>query len=137
MSAPPSAATAARFSAPWLYNRLMSPTLPVSSDPLTPLAFFERTVRVFPEKTAVVYGSQRFSWREFAEYVGRFAGALIRAGIEPGDRVAFLTPNVPALLAALFAVLQVRGVLVTIRFDSGLCGCIGRGISTGRSSKGR
>ena len=92
----------------------MPATLPVSSDPLTPLAFFERTVRVFPNKTAVVYGSQRFTWSAFGEYVGRFAGALLRAGVEPGDRVAFLAPNVPALLAAHFAVLQVKGVLVTI-----------------------
>ena len=90
------------------------PALPVSSDPLTPLAFFERTVRVFPDKTAVVYGSQRFTWSEFADHVGRLASALIRAGVEPGDRVAFLMPNVPTLLAAHFAVLQVRAVLVTI-----------------------
>lgn len=88
--------------------------LPVSSDPLTPLAFFERTVRVFPNKTAVVYGTQRWSWAEFAAEVGRLAGGLRRAGVEPGDRVAFLLPNVPILLAAHFAVLQLRAVLVTI-----------------------
>jgi fatty-acyl-CoA synthase len=92
----------------------MPSELPVSSDPLSPLALFDRTVRVYPNKTAVIYGPQRFSWKEFGEYVGRFAGALLRAGIQPGDRVAFLAPNVPALLAAHFAVLQVKGVLVTI-----------------------
>jgi acyl-CoA synthetase (AMP-forming)/AMP-acid ligase II len=87
---------------------------PVSRDELTPLVFLERTVRVFPDKTAVVYGDVRRSYAEFAEDVGRFAGALVRAGVEPGDRVAMLAPNVPALLAAHFAVLLVRGALVAI-----------------------
>ena len=86
----------------------------VSRDPLTPLAFFERTVRVFPNKTAVVYGDRRWTWAAFAEEVGRFAGALARAGIEAGDRVAVLAPNVPALLAAHFAVLGRRAALVAI-----------------------
>jgi fatty-acyl-CoA synthase len=86
----------------------------VSRDALTPLVFLERTVRVFPRKTAVVYGNRRWTWSEFAQEVGRFAGALARAGIEPGDRVAVLAPNVPTVLAAHFAVLGLRAVLVTI-----------------------
>jgi fatty-acyl-CoA synthase len=87
---------------------------PVSRDELTPLVFLERTVRVFPDKGAVVYGNERRSWAEFGAEVGRFAGALVRAGVAPGDRVAVLAPNVPALLAAHFAVLLVRGALVAI-----------------------
>ena len=88
--------------------------LPVSWDPLTPLAFLERTVRVFPEKTALVYGDLRWTYAELAEQVGRFAGALLRAGVAPGDRVAVLAPNVPVLLAAHFAVLRARAALVAI-----------------------
>jgi fatty-acyl-CoA synthase len=82
--------------------------------PLTPLSLLERTLRVFPQKTAVVYGDVRRSYAEFAEDVGRLAGALQRAGVAAGDRVAFLAPNVPALLAAHFAVLQLRAALVAI-----------------------
>ncbi len=90
------------------------PATAARHDPLTPLVLLERTVRVFPEKTAVVYGERRFTWRAFGDLVGRFAGALARAGVEPGDRVAFLAPNVPALLAAHFAVLRVNAALVAI-----------------------
>ena len=88
--------------------------LPVAFDALTPLALFERSVRVFPDQLAVVYGDTRATWAEFAEQVGRFAGALERAGVGPGDRVAVLAPNVPIALAAHFAVSRVRGVLVMI-----------------------
>jgi fatty-acyl-CoA synthase len=85
-----------------------------NADPLTPLAFLERTLRVFPEKTAVVYGDRRWSWADFARDVGRFAGALQRAGVGPGDRVAMLAPNVPEALAAHFAVLRIQAALVMI-----------------------
>jgi len=86
----------------------------VAFEPLTPLALLERTVRVFPDKTAVVYGDDRISYAQFGARVGRFAGALQRAGVGPGDRVAVLAPNVPELLEAHFAVLRAGGVLVAI-----------------------
>jgi fatty-acyl-CoA synthase len=86
----------------------------VSFDSLTPLAFLERSVRVFPSKAAVVYGDRRWTYAQFGERVGRFAGALRRAGIAAGDRVALLAPNLPEVLEAHFAVLRVGAVLVVI-----------------------
>ncbi len=83
-------------------------------NPLTPLSLLERTLRVFPDKDALVYGDVRWSYRRLGEEIGRLSGALVRAGVGPGDRVAFLAPNVPALLAAHFAVLNVRAALVAI-----------------------
>ena len=81
---------------------------------MTPVALLERTLRVFPHKTAVVHGAERWDYARLAEEVGRLAGALERAGVQPGDRVAFLTPNVPALLVAHFAVLRAGAALVAI-----------------------
>jgi fatty-acyl-CoA synthase len=109
-----------------ILRRMSETDAPASYEPLTPLVFLERTVRVFPNKTAVVYGGNRWTYAQFAERVGRFAGALIRAGVEPGDRVAVLAPNVPELLEAHFAVLRVRAVLVAIntRLQAGEVGYI-------------
>ena len=86
----------------------------VYRDALSPVRLLERTLRVFPEKDAVVYGDLRWSYRRFAHEVGRLAGALQRAGAAPGDRVAFLAPNVPELLVAHFAVLRIGAALVAI-----------------------
>ncbi len=84
-------------------------------DPLSPLVFLERTLRVFPHKTALTYGDRlQLTYAEFAEEIARLAAALQRAGIRAGDRVAFLAPNVPALLLAHFAVLQLQAVLVAV-----------------------
>ncbi|HXV36623.1 MAG TPA: AMP-binding protein [Myxococcota bacterium] len=81
---------------------------------MTPLAPLARTLRVFPDKTAMVYGDERWSTAAFAERIGRLAGALERAGVGPGDRVAVLAPNVPVALEAHFAVPELRAVLVAI-----------------------
>src|SRR5688500_9462461 len=55
---------------------------------LTPTAFLERSARVYPDRTAVIDGDRRFTYREFADRARRLAGALAARGIAPGDRVA-------------------------------------------------
>jgi acyl-CoA synthetase (AMP-forming)/AMP-acid ligase II len=80
---------------------------------LTPLHFLERSASIFPEKAAISYGSRRYNYREFALEVKLLARA-IRSCIKPGDRVAFLAPNLPELLIAHFAVPLAGGVLVAL-----------------------
>ncbi len=82
--------------------------------PLTPINFLVRSAAVFPEKTAVVYKDKRYSYREFYERVNRLASALQREGIKKGDRVAFLSPNIPPLLDAHYGVPLAGAVLVAI-----------------------
>ncbi|QNG20351.1 AMP-binding protein [Rhodococcus triatomae] len=81
--------------------------------PLSPLRFLERSAGVFPDRTAVIHGDRRYTYREFGDEVERFARAL-RSRIEPGDRVAFLAPNVPELLFAHFAVPLAGGILIAL-----------------------
>jgi fatty-acyl-CoA synthase len=81
---------------------------------LTPLSFLERSADVFPEQTAVVDGDRRLTWAELHERVRRLAAALQEAGIERGDRVAFLCLNTTELLEAHFGVPRAGGVLVAI-----------------------
>ena len=52
----------------------------------------------------MVYGEQRYTYGEFATRVNRLASALRGAGLEAGDRVAVLCPNIPPMLEAHFAV---------------------------------
>ena len=80
----------------------------------TPLSFLERSARVWPDKVAVIYGSRRLTYAEFAAEARRVAGALRAAGVEPGDRVAYMMPNLPEMLVAHFAVPLAGGILVAI-----------------------
>ena len=86
----------------------------VSNAPLTPLRFLERSAEVYPGKVAIVHGDRRVTYREFAGEATRLARALQASGIEPGDRVAYLCPNIPELLIAHFAVPLAGAVLVAI-----------------------
>jgi fatty-acyl-CoA synthase len=86
----------------------------VSNTALTPLSFLERSARVFPDKTAVVYGERRLTYRELADEATRVAHALRASGIQPGDRVAYLMPNLPEMLVAQFAVPLAGAVLVSV-----------------------
>ncbi len=81
---------------------------------LTPVSFLRRSAFIFPDKTAVVHGDRRYSYRQFAERVDRLASRLRADGLRPGDRVAFLCPNIPALLEAHFAIPAAGGILVAI-----------------------
>ncbi len=81
---------------------------------LTPVSFLTRSAYVFPDKPAVVHGERRYTYRELEARVNRLASALRRAGLGKHDRVAFLCPNIPAMLEAHFGVPVGGGVLVAI-----------------------
>jgi fatty-acyl-CoA synthase len=81
---------------------------------LTPLSFLRRSAALYPEKTAVVHGDRRYSYRTFEERANRLASRLRADGLQKHDRVAFLCPNIPPLLEAHFGVPAAGGVLVAI-----------------------
>ena len=81
---------------------------------LTPLAFLERAADVFADKTAIAYGDRRMSYSEFGAEATRLAHALRASGVQPGDRVAYMCPNIPEMLVANFGVPLAGAVLVPI-----------------------
>src|SRR5581483_5092178 len=88
--------------------------MPVNRTELTPLSFLARAAHVHAGRTAAVYGRRRFTYADLHARVARLAAALRGAGLRPGDRVAFVAPNVPAMLEAHFGVALAGGVLVAI-----------------------
>src|SRR6478736_8946823 len=86
----------------------------VHLSPLTPIAFLGRSAAVFPDAIAVVDGERRLTWAELRERARRLAVALQRAGMERGDRVAYLALNTTELLEAHFGVPAAGAVLVAI-----------------------
>ena len=81
---------------------------------LNPVDFLGRAAYVYPEKTAMVDGERRYSYRELAERSWRLANALRSAGLRKGDRVATLLFNSAPMLEAHFGVPAAGGILVAI-----------------------
>jgi long-chain acyl-CoA synthetase len=55
-----------------------------------------------PDKTALILGESRMSYRTLDELARRMAGGLRSLGIQPGAHVAIFAPNVPAFSVAYF-----------------------------------
>ena len=89
---------------------------PANFAALTPLSFLARAAAIYPDKLAVVHGERRFTYRKFDERCRSFADALRRRGIRPGDTVAVLAPNVPALIEAHYAVPMAGAVLNALNY---------------------
>ena len=83
---------------------------------LDPTGFLARSLRVYPDKTAVIYNDLRYSYRQLCERVNRLAGALKSLGVGRGDRVAFLLLNIPAMLDAHYGPMSIGAVLVAINY---------------------
>jgi fatty-acyl-CoA synthase len=118
--------TIERHLAQRIWSKPQWPDLPVYRSLLTPLAFLERTLHVFPDRPGVVDGDRRFTYAQLGARVYRLASALRGAGVGKGDRVAVLCPNATEVLEAHFAVPQLGAILVPInvRLSAGEVGFI-------------
>ncbi|HYM90533.1 MAG TPA: acyl--CoA ligase family protein [bacterium] len=81
---------------------------------LSPVSFLERAGDVHAERIAVQDGDRAFTYRSWRGRSRCLASALRRAGLEHGDRVAFLALNSEPLLLAHMGVPQAGGVLVAV-----------------------
>ncbi|ESQ50725.1 hypothetical protein EUTSA_v10022605mg [Eutrema salsugineum] len=77
---------------------------PANFSPLSPITFLERSAKVYRDQTSVVFGSVKHNWFQTYQRCLRLASALTHLGISPGDVVAALAPNVPAMQELHFAV---------------------------------
>ena len=65
---------------------------------LSPASFSNQSVH--PELPAQIHGRIQRNWGEVAERYKRLASALAQRGIEKGDTVALIAPNIPEALNA-------------------------------------
>ncbi len=79
--------------------------------PLSVLDFRDRAATYFADKVGIVDGDKSFTYRSFGERTHRLANALVGLGVQPGDRVSFITYNTHQLLEAYYGVLEAGAVL--------------------------
>lgn len=82
--------------------------------PLSPLSFLRRAESLHGARTAVIYGDIRRSWAETSARIRAVAGGLVRIGLQKGDTVSVLSPNVPELFELHFALPLTGAVLNTL-----------------------
>ncbi|MCB9540738.1 MAG: AMP-binding protein [Myxococcales bacterium] len=74
----------------------------------------KRTVEACPAHPALVFEGQAIAYRTLWDRATAAAARLRDAGVQPGDRVALLLPNVPAFPVALYGALRLAAIAVPI-----------------------
>ena len=84
--------------------------------PLLITDFLARAGKLYPDKTAVVDGSRRYTYREYQARCNQLAHALLKLGIRQGDRVCILSPNSHFFMESFYGVAQIGAVLVPLNY---------------------
>ncbi len=93
---------------------------PANHRAMTPLDYLAWSANVYPDKTAVIHGDLKYSYKAFYGRCRKLACALWDRGVRKGDTVSVMAPNVPALLEAHYGVPMIGAVLnaLNIRLDA-------------------
>jgi amino acid adenylation domain-containing protein len=76
--------------------------------------FLENSVAVFPDKTALICGARRLTYKELDLRASRFAGSLTGRQVARGDRVVIFLENSVEAVDAVFGVLKAGAVFVIV-----------------------
>lgn len=82
--------------------------------PLTPVRCLYRGVDLYANKVGIVSGTCRYTYAQFGERCERLAGGLRSDGVQPGDRVAFLSFNNNQLLEGYYGAPLIRAIAMPL-----------------------
>ena len=68
---------------------------------------FDRLAEFFPDREALVFGDQRFTYYQLKNISDRLAVKFLEIGLRPLDRIVVQLPNVPEFVFAYFALLKI------------------------------
>jgi long-chain acyl-CoA synthetase len=97
---------------PWL--RFYEPGVPhtLAYPDIAVPHFLDETAARYPRATGTVFFGARLTFRELHVLAGRFAAALRRLGVKPGDRVSLHLPNSPQFVIAYYGALKAGAIVV-------------------------
>jgi acyl-CoA synthetase (AMP-forming)/AMP-acid ligase II len=78
--------------------------------------FLDLAAMLVPERTAIAFEGERYSYAQLKERVNRLADALNRLGLEKGDRAAILEVNCNEYVEACFATAKLGGIFAALNF---------------------
>jgi long-chain acyl-CoA synthetase len=97
---------------PWLSH--YHPDTPVNVPiPRVPMhKFLESAAAWVPKNTATIFYDKTLNYEELNREVNRFAHALLGLGVQHGERVLLVMPDLPQFIIAYYAILKIGAVVV-------------------------
>ena len=97
---------------PWLAHYEPGGPSEVDIPECTVDALLRRAAERWPERDALVFFDKRTTFRELDQAADRFAHALQRLGVRPGDRVSLHLPTSPAFVISFMGALRAGALAV-------------------------
>jgi long-chain acyl-CoA synthetase len=73
-----------------------------------------RSARHLPTAPAILFEGRAITYRQLLDQVVRAAAGLLAQGVQPGDRVALMLPNIPAFIVAYEACQWIGAISVSL-----------------------
>ncbi|MHA2787676.1 acyl-CoA synthetase [Corynebacterium sp. S7] len=83
---------------------------------ISPCTQLNKYAEYQPELTALIYEERAYNYEEFTNRVRRWAAHLDKAGVQPGDRVAYVGMNSESFMFAMFATWWIGGTFMPFNF---------------------
>ena len=97
---------------PWLDHYDAGVPHSVENVTLPLFSYLDTAAARYPHRTALIFQNTRLSYAELQRRAEIFAASLRLMGVDPGDRVAIMLPNLPQTIIAFWGVLKAGGVAV-------------------------
>lgn len=99
---------------PWLahYDEIVPSTVDYIEAPL--FQFLDKAAETNPNERAVIFQNTSIRYKKLKELSETVAANLRDQGIQPGDRVAVMLPNLPQTIIAFWGILKAGAVVVMV-----------------------
>jgi len=74
----------------------------------------ENAINKKPDKRFLSFSGRDYTYQEIGDYVNNLSASLMMEGLEKGQRVALILPNIPQFVIAYYAILKAGGVVVAM-----------------------
>lgn len=98
-------------------SELESRTTPVPVQASNLLDLFTHTIERFPDRLAVRDADTSIDYKQLDDLADRWSAALANSGLCSGDAIVLFMPRGVALVAALYSIVKLQGVVVPVSDD--------------------
>ncbi len=84
----------------------------IAFEDISVLSYLDRAAAQHPRKKAIIFQNYTLNYAQLKDKAEAFAAALRLRGVQNGDRVAIMLPNIPQTMIAVWGVLKAGAVAV-------------------------
>lgn len=100
------------ISRPWLAHYDANVPHEINIPSITIPEMLAAAAQEFPTAPAILFYGRTIAYAELDELTSRFAAALLRIGVTPGERIVLILPNVPQAVICYYGALRAGAMVV-------------------------